>query len=424
MKIKKWFSIIELLTVVLVILLLISLLIPTLSKLKLNARSALCKSQLRQMGILFNSYASDNNGFLPNDLKSDIPRSFADVAGKSVEINNEFYRNWNGHLLPYIDHGLKNYHRAAKVRKDGEVYAYDSFKGGKGSTHPKNELDDGWIVIRDACHNGGYNDLKVFICPEIHASTFDIGISANFNGLKIPRVSDVTHYLGFTELAWDYLGGGIPTTYIANDVFFGFDGPYMGPQMSLKMDDIHPASSKALLIEGGLTWARNTNGEPGYVYYRLAKGDLGINGMKKDETGYHNINYVHDEPDRPFWLMEVSYYTWFPTASSDQFSKLEIAKKFNQEFAGRASMILNSSSSHSGDNYSIISFIDPSEKPFDAFIKTNNCRPLTTFKLYDELEFHYMIGSMNVLFGDGAVATKDQTWLSQNRMLIAKQSAE
>jgi len=64
------FSILELLVVVLVILLLLSLTLPVFVNLKMKSRTSLCSNQLRQIGVLFTSYASDHNGYLPNETAS------------------------------------------------------------------------------------------------------------------------------------------------------------------------------------------------------------------------------------------------------------------------------------------------------------------------------------------------------------------
>ena len=212
---KNSFSLLELMVVILIILSLMSLLIPTFSKLKMNARTATCKNQLRQLGILFTSYATENGGYLPDDLKTDIKQTSLS--------NNEFYQGWNGHLLPYMDSGLKSYNRTSALRKSGGVYTYDYvYKKNTGTENPVDQLDGGWIVIKDAYEKGGFNDLKTFICPEIHASAYDIGVSNSFNGLKVPRIDDLAKV--FPANAWDFLEGGIPTTYLANDIFFGFNG--------------------------------------------------------------------------------------------------------------------------------------------------------------------------------------------------------
>lgn len=399
MKIKKRFSIIELMTVILVVLLLMSLLIPTFTKLKMNARTALCKNQMRQLGILTTSYFSDHDGYLPDDLKSDIkPTAIS---------NNEFYQGWNGHLLPYIDAGLKSYNRTSALRKSGNVYTYDYvYKKNTGTENPVDQLDGGWIVIKDAYEKGGFNELKTFICPEIHASTYDIGVSNSFNNLKVPRIDDLAKV--FPANAWDFLGGGIPTTYLANDIFFGFNG---APKSS-RMDEINTVSKKAFLVEGGLAWAKDTNGSPSYVYYSVKGGDLATNGISKPNTGIHKFNYVHDTTE-PFWVMDRKLIH----------DSKDIATKFNNTFSSSASMV-EAENWYDWCWYIIISRVDPSDKPFDKFFAANGIGAVNPFVAFDEPEYHYLVGNMNVLFGDGSVITKDQEWLSQNRNFIGQLTSE
>ena len=59
------FTLIELLVVISIIALLIGILLPALGAARAAARSALCKTNLRQQGIGFNSYAADYKDFLP-----------------------------------------------------------------------------------------------------------------------------------------------------------------------------------------------------------------------------------------------------------------------------------------------------------------------------------------------------------------------
>lgn len=402
---KKKFSIIELLTVILVILLLISLLIPFFVSLKINAQTALCKNQMRQLGVLMTSYAASHDGYLPNDNQLDIP------APSISNQNNNYYANWNGHLLPFLDNGIKSYNRTSKLTYDGSVYTYDYSKG-QSTFAPADELTGGWVVIRDACYKGGYNDLKLFICPAIHAGTYDIGVSNDFNGTKIPRISQMANWNGFVDHGHGHLGGGLPTTYLANDVFFGFDGPYMGLQLPLRIDQINAVSKKAFLVEGGLGWAKNSNGEPEYLYYRISKGYLSGNiGTSKASTGGHVHNYVHDRIGT-FWLIPTNR-GW-----TDMEPMREIATKFNIAFAGKASMV------EYDFNYNIFTQIDPQAKPFDKFFKAYPGVAILPYVTFDEPEFHYLEGNMNVLFGDGSVMTKDKAWLSMNRALIGQLSKE
>ncbi len=61
---KKGFTLIELLVVIAIIALLMSILAPALTKVREQAKNALCMSRLHQWGAIFNMYAEDNNGHL------------------------------------------------------------------------------------------------------------------------------------------------------------------------------------------------------------------------------------------------------------------------------------------------------------------------------------------------------------------------
>lgn len=416
---KKSFSIIELMTVVLVILLLISLLIPTFVTLKKNARGAICKSQMRQIGVMTTNYISEHGGYLPNDNITDIKLT--------ASSNNKLYYGWNGHLLPYADAGIETYNRRAKlgasnakvyIETGGEWwYVKNSSEEAKKSL--ANVNDGGWCVINDAFQKGGYNDLKVFICPEIHGNTYDIGVSTDFNGLKIPRISQMSN--GFFQ------SPGVPTTYFANEIFFGWDGEYRKNAKSLRLDEISSSSKKALVVEGGLAYAKGTNGIPELAYYN--SGDLTSpwGGITKAGTGGHRMNYAHDNYEQ-FWIMNsAAYVYYFPNWDVNG---RDLATKFNNTFAGKAIMFYALQNVHGWNCYSIISYINPNANgtngdTFKDFFKANPPGvALATFKPFDEPEFHYLTGEMNVLFGDGSVIKKDQAWLSMNKDLIANFSKE
>lgn len=59
------FTLVELLVVIGIIALLISILLPTLSKAQASARTIACASNLRQIGTMFSFYAGSNRGLLP-----------------------------------------------------------------------------------------------------------------------------------------------------------------------------------------------------------------------------------------------------------------------------------------------------------------------------------------------------------------------
>jgi prepilin-type N-terminal cleavage/methylation domain-containing protein/prepilin-type processing-associated H-X9-DG protein len=65
MKRNKGFTLIELLVVIAVIALLISIALPGFNKARQKAQAVVCRSNLRQWGVLFTMYAQDHNSSLP-----------------------------------------------------------------------------------------------------------------------------------------------------------------------------------------------------------------------------------------------------------------------------------------------------------------------------------------------------------------------
>jgi prepilin-type N-terminal cleavage/methylation domain-containing protein len=74
------FTLIELLVVISIIALLISILLPALTSARDTARSALCLSNMRQLGIAFNNYATDLDGWLPYGSQRDNTTAFKNAT--------------------------------------------------------------------------------------------------------------------------------------------------------------------------------------------------------------------------------------------------------------------------------------------------------------------------------------------------------
>ena len=62
---KKGFTLIELLVVIAIIALLMSILMPALARVRKQAQSVTCMSQIRSWGLLYKLYSDDNNGYFP-----------------------------------------------------------------------------------------------------------------------------------------------------------------------------------------------------------------------------------------------------------------------------------------------------------------------------------------------------------------------
>ncbi len=90
MRRKKGFTPIELLVVIAIIALLTSIVTPAMKKAKQQARAVVCTSNLRQWGMVFNSYFEDNDS------------KFADYAQRRawVEIFRDYYDNPNLRVCP------------------------------------------------------------------------------------------------------------------------------------------------------------------------------------------------------------------------------------------------------------------------------------------------------------------------------------
>lgn len=425
-------------TVILVILLLISLITPQFVNLKQSARSAICKSQLRQIGVLLTSYTSDNGGHLPNDgiySYNDFPwngggRHIGDLPPGVG--NSGLYKHWNGHLLPYLASNLlPNYDRGV----NGTVVTLSGnsrIEIQPVPTPAQGVLKNGWVVLDDALHKGGYQDLKAFICPEVH-NTFDVGGAVTYNGLKAPRIS---------LLMYVYGQSGVPTTYLANSSYFGYNQAYRGDANSKRLDELNDISNKVFLMEGGHTFpGGGEDNSPPYFFAgnesNIVGRSLAISayqiGFTKSQTGSHRYNFVHDNIQE-FWSTygdkvfdpSMGYYFNGINCSSST------ANEFNQAFAGKAYMLpMSAVGSHTG--YHIVSLSIPIDTngalnsiglKFYSFLLSKGVNtPYKKYEYYDS-DFHYLTGSMNLLFGDNSVATKDHGWLLNNRFRIASDSVK
>jgi len=100
-KLKKAFTLIELLTVIGIIALLMGLLLPSLSAAREQARTVLCRANLKQLGLALRMYLNDFNGNMPS--AEPYPGSY----GKSSQhwFNNAALMNQLGLEVRTDEHG-------------------------------------------------------------------------------------------------------------------------------------------------------------------------------------------------------------------------------------------------------------------------------------------------------------------------------
>ncbi|MHC4623363.1 MAG: type II secretion system protein [Planctomycetota bacterium] len=112
---KRGFTLIELLVVIAIIALLMSILMPALSRAKGQAKAAVCLSNLHQWGIAWNMFLMDRNGRFPDNLGGLLPGSCDEVHTHSKDC--EAHGLWSY----YGDEGLLVCPSAAKHQGRLEV---------------------------------------------------------------------------------------------------------------------------------------------------------------------------------------------------------------------------------------------------------------------------------------------------------------
>lgn len=102
MQTKKTFTLIELLVVIAIIAILAAMLLPALGKVKQTSKLAACTSNLKQLGMGFITYGSDNKDFLlptESGTTSSVGRTDKNMMGPA-------YKSWNMYIAPYIGMNL------------------------------------------------------------------------------------------------------------------------------------------------------------------------------------------------------------------------------------------------------------------------------------------------------------------------------
>ena len=194
------FTLIELLTVIAIMAVLASLLLPGLATAKGKAHTTRCMSMLRQWGLALHVYASDNDDGMPRD-GTDNGGQYAVDTGKGFGAGtpNDYFAWFN--VLPQVmnQKPFSNYWNEVAFRNQGEL----PFPGRDGSkiwhcpaaqaTYADGFLKDGAFGFFSYVMN---LDLKL-------VSSINNGIQGNvFDYPAMPKVGNVRNPSSVVLLVW------------------------------------------------------------------------------------------------------------------------------------------------------------------------------------------------------------------------------
>ena len=239
---KKAFTLIELLVVISIIALLLSILMPALSKVKEKAKKIVCASGLHQVHIALNAYAADyNNKYPPHDEVPGFPTGAAQAAPMhafwltqkrnpfgEVVWESEFQRSY----LPGMKDKLYCPGMPKAVRNDfvlyqrrGEIWYnyFGNFEGTGGNwggqgpfgpndkdKMPKGPSDpSGWALMSDIAY---FADFGIFYWWTSHA-----GVSQKYGAPRKPGNYGYNKLHNGGDVAWDTMNISVNSSGQPND---------------------------------------------------------------------------------------------------------------------------------------------------------------------------------------------------------------
>ena len=146
---RRAFTLIELLVVIAIIMLLASLLLPSLQRAQELARRSLCLSQLRHLAIGWRTYVNEHDGVLPSPT----------TGGGWIDGGNDHDAIRNGLLFPYVG-SVGMYHCPSDRSYHVRTYSLsDALGGGWPECNPVYRLDD-VLIPADTLVFGEENDPR------------------------------------------------------------------------------------------------------------------------------------------------------------------------------------------------------------------------------------------------------------------------
>src|SRR5262245_23836079 len=93
-KVRRGFTLLEVLVVIAIIAVLIGLLLPAIQKVREAANRSKCTSNLRQLGLALHQYENVHGKFPPAQVEGPFPE-----AGVTATVNH----GWGPFILPFIE---------------------------------------------------------------------------------------------------------------------------------------------------------------------------------------------------------------------------------------------------------------------------------------------------------------------------------
>jgi prepilin-type processing-associated H-X9-DG protein/prepilin-type N-terminal cleavage/methylation domain-containing protein len=217
----RGFTLVELLVVIGVIALLAALLLPVLTGAKASARSAACKSNLRQLGIALISFSHDNEHY-PSD------------AYRDTSISPFITYGWPAYLLPYVGSNTAVF----RCSSTGPEFEWPTNRSPKGYAFPFN-IDTGMSRF-----SYGYNNWAV-----ANAGGYGLGGAP---GSEVPE-SRVLKPADMIAIG-DSDGNGV----LDGDIGFHRLPSASGPQPIFPPGSRHKGGANIVFCDGHVEWANQS----------------------------------------------------------------------------------------------------------------------------------------------------------------------
>ena len=258
---REGFTLIELLVVISIIALLLSVLVPSLSKAKQSAQLVLCRNNLHQWAVALEAWAVENNNALPlsttygleggkvnftfpNEMYLDAyPSKQQDLGAPNLQKNMISHQGIAPYLPGFNDRGMR---------------ASDPGSPGNFSDSPDNwELDGVW-----KCPAQKKRDVTY---------TLDMlqGVGA-FSGRSLFRVD------------YSYMG--------RSDIWADTMFPEQKDRTALVGK--FPSSGRVMLTDTLFQWEAGTGNDPGISWYNHGKEGPSFEAFSNDKDNLKNIRYV------------------------------------------------------------------------------------------------------------------------------------